>query len=354
MITELDGAGAIVVIVGFRNAGDIAACLGALAGTRFASPFAVMICENGGRSAYESLLAALDRPGGPCAGTRKAAVAPGTNFVSASLLALGPNAIPVFVGEAIGNIGYAGGINACLSAAAPLRSWAGAWILNPDTTPEPEALGELVAFAERHGKGMVGSRIIDHEAPDVVRTRGLRWRKMLASTKAVDRGAPLAPAPAAGDVEARMDSPSGASLYVTRACLGRIGLMDESFFLYFEDLEWGLRAKASCGIGYADRSVVPHVGGTTLGSATSRRDRSRLSVYLEARNRLLFVKKRLPLWYPWTIALSALHVVEFLGYGAFGNFVYAARGFVAGIKGETGRPDHVFPYLTGAAAGDKD
>ena len=36
-----------------------------------------------------------------------------------------------------------------------------------------------------------------------------------------------------------MDSPTGPSMYVTRDCIERIGLMDESFFLYWEEVDWG-------------------------------------------------------------------------------------------------------------------
>ena len=66
--------------------------------------------------------------------------------------------------------------------------------------------------------------------------------------------------------EATLDCISGASLYVTRACVENIGLMDERFFLYYEDADWSARAKRY-GLGYAPDSIVPHRGGTTIGSA---------------------------------------------------------------------------------------
>jgi hypothetical protein len=40
-----------------------------------------------------------------------------------------------------------------------------------------------------------------------------------------------------------LGSPSGVSIYVTRQCLERSGFMDERYFLYFEELDWGYRAK---------------------------------------------------------------------------------------------------------------
>ena len=73
--------------------------------------------------------------------------------------------------------------------------------------------------------------------------------------------------------------------------------MDESFFLYWEEVDWAIRAKAECGVGYAHKSVVPHVMGTTTGSAGGRAKRSAFSVYLGHRNQLHFVRRHHPRWF---------------------------------------------------------
>ena len=88
-------------------------------------------------------------------------------------------------------------------------------------------------------------------------------------------------------------------MYVTRDCLTRIGLMDERYFLYFEDLDWGIRAKHQGKIGYADDSIVLHDGGTTIGSAMTRQQQSPLAIYLDFRNRLLFVRSHGARWLAW-------------------------------------------------------
>jgi GT2 family glycosyltransferase len=214
-------------------------------------------------------------------------------------------------------------------------------VLNPDTKPEPDALAELVGYAERRGRGMVGSRVVFADNPDVIGSRGLRWRRLLASPLGVDMGAPASPPPDPDDVDARIDSPSGVSIYVTRVCLERIGLMDERYFLYYEDFDWGLRARQACGVGYAYGSIVPHVGGSTIGSSRRRAERSQLSVYLEFRNRLIFVRRHYPAWAGWSAAMACARAGEFLFVGAAGNFWTAMLGVRAGLRGETGRPDHI-------------
>src|SRR5574337_932426 len=80
----------------------------------------------------------------------------------------------VHVAELRENAGYAGGVNAWLKPLLAVRGWEAAWILHPDTCPDPNALAELAAYAEASGKGMVGSCIIRTDALDRVFTRGLR------------------------------------------------------------------------------------------------------------------------------------------------------------------------------------
>ncbi|HLZ83801.1 MAG TPA: glycosyltransferase family 2 protein [Caulobacteraceae bacterium] len=348
----LDGAEVPIIIIGYRTPGDISDCLASLTRLKRPPSFAVTICENGGPAAFEALVDALVAPGGPCAETPAGAtgdIAPNADiFRRLRRLRLGGDGPVVIVGEARENLGYAGGINACLRFLADTPGWVGAWVLNPDTQPEPDALTELVAYADLNGKGMVGSRLMYWDNPDIVRTRGLRWRRLAASPVGVDNYAPVLPPPDPADVEARIDSPSGASFYITRACLDRIGLMDERYFLYFEDLDWGLRAKASCGIGYAYNSVVPHIGGRSIGSAPARAARSRLSVYLDFRNRLIFVRHHYSGWFLWTVAVSLLRAFEYLLVGAVGNFRIALRGTLAGLRGETGRPDAIMAMTVDA------
>ena len=130
---------------------------------------------------------------------------------------------------------------------------------------------------------------------------------------------------------------SGASMYVTRDCIKQIGLMDERFFLYYEDLDWGIRAKA-CGLGYASNSVVPHKLGTTIGSASSRAKRSPLSVYLGSRNRIHFVRKHFPAHTLLSTAFSLLDAVKYLAARAPRNSWAAIAGLVADYVAKLDRP----------------
>ena len=252
----------------------------------------------------------------------------------------------VHVAEMAENLGYAGGINAWLRPLLQVPGWEGVWLLNPDTVPTPSALAELVAYSERRGTAMIGSCTTLMACPDHVHSRGLIWRKFVAKTLAVDFHAQSSPAPDPAFLEARLDAPSGASVYVTRGLIERIGLMDERYFLYFEDLEWGYRARRLGPIGYAHLSVVPHKGGTTIGTAGHRAAMSPLAVYLEIRNRLIFVRDKYPAWFFWTVLMQITHAAAFGAVGAFRNMMAAYQGLAAGVFGESGRPDRMLKKHT--------
>jgi GT2 family glycosyltransferase len=340
-----------IIIVGFRNPTDIERCLSALKDMERTPPFEVFICENGGPKAYDDLISILIRRISFCAGSGVSvsdvseASAMSQSFVRTARLLLRTgeaNAeVVIHVGEAPANLGFAGGVNAWLRPLLKERGWPGIWILNPDTEPAPGALKELVLYADRHSKDMVGSRLVARHAPDVVQARGLAWRKWRGAAKLVDLHVPVGNCPPPDSVDVRLDSPSGASMYVTRDCLTRIGLMDERYFLYFEDLDWGMRAKRQGKIGYADDSIVMHDGGTTIGSAMTRKQQSPLAIYLDFRNRLLFVRAHGFRWLVWTILVELAEILDLARVRAFRNMLVAAQGMIAGLLGQTGRPDHM-------------
>jgi GT2 family glycosyltransferase len=329
-----------IIVVSYGNPDEIVECVGALARMRADPAFDVYICENGGLAAFDALLGAIDGSGfaataghGPDCDT--------SGFAAVRAFGLAGHAARIFVGCAKENLGYGGGINVWLRPLLAAGDWPGVFVLNPDATPHPDALFHLAKYARERGRGMVTGRILRWDGTDRIQTRGLRWNPWRASNISVDRGAPADERPDIDRVEREIDAVSGAMVYATRACVDRVGPLTEFYFLYYEDLDWGMRAKAACGLGYAFDAVVRHKGGTTIGGG-GRRSASSLSLYLEFRNRLLFVRANKPRWYPWTVAVSALRAFEYLAVGNARGTRAALSGVVAGLMGETGRPDRLF------------
>jgi GT2 family glycosyltransferase len=347
-----------ILIVTFRNVPDVLACIAAI-GRMLPDPHReVFVCENGGPDAFDRLVCALIAADGPCdrqapddAGGASSPSLARPSLASPRLIRVahvrlrgvaGERTISVRIGCAAENLGYAAGVNAWLEpllAGEVRRDWPGAWVLNPDTEPAPDALLQLMRAAQTHHHGMVGSRLSSPQRPDLVHCYGLAWRKIRAATMSVGMHSPVDRAVPPGYLDRRLGAPSGASMYVTQACLQRIGLMDERYFLYFEDLDWGLRASRAGGVGYAHGSIVTHVGGTTIGTSSSRRDQSPFAVYLDYRNRLLFVRHHFPRWLLWTALVAAAELTVYVAILRPANAIAAARGIAAGLRGQTGRPD---------------
>ena len=324
-----------VLIVGYHNPGDIARCISALSNLVAPPDFDVFICENGGRESYERLISHLVE--GPC-GLQDLSAGAAGHFVTTRSLRFPSRSSNVLIGCAPENLGYAGGINAWLRTLVTMTGWKGIWILNPDTEPEAEALTALVARSELGGKGMVGSTIIDSGSTEIVRLRGgLHWQRLGARSTSIGLNERIGQHFDLCAIERAMDSPSGASMYVTRECIEQIGLMDESYFLFYEDLDWGVRAK-KFGLGYASGSIVAHQRGTTTGSAGGVGAISKLAVYLEHRNAIHFVRRHFPWALPLRIAISILYALRFLAHKAPRSCVVALEGVLAGLRGETGRP----------------
>jgi hypothetical protein len=85
--------------------------------------------------------------------------------------------------------------------------------------------------------------------------------------------------------------------------------------------------------------VVVHEQGTSTGNALNFRGRSRLSVYLGERNRLLLSRDCYPALFPVTI-LTALGIllVRFGKRRAWRQLAYAIEGWAAGLANSRGAP----------------
>ena len=338
MVTNSDWPLTPIIIVSYRTAEDVSNCLMSLETLPAEPDFSVHVCENGGAAAWNDLCSKLLRPDGPCVPAEDVSGPFQRYFKRIACLRLRRSGRLVLLGEAPENLGYAGGVNTWLSPLTKLRGWRGCWILNPDSLVDSATLSALVAQATQRGLGAVGSRMMESRSSPRVQGRGLRWRRFLASTLNVGRNSLPDVEPDPDEIEAQLDAPSGASCYLTRPCAEALSPLDERYFLFFEDLDWGIRAKrAGYRVGHAHRSVVVDLGGTSTGSGRSSNSGSPpLVVYLGFRNRILFVRTHYRLWLPWTALMGCLHALRLLPLGGFGP---AVRGMTAGLRGETGRPD---------------
>ncbi len=145
-----------------------------------------------------------------------------------------------------------------------------ALLLNPDTVLPPRALAEMVAFMAAHPQaGAAGPKLVrlDGSLDWACRRSFPTPESSLYHLAKLDRLFPHSPRFARydlryldPDVVTRVDAIVGAFMLVRREAIVQAGLLDETFFMYGEDLDWAKRI-TDCGwqVWYNPAVTVTHV-----------------------------------------------------------------------------------------------
>ncbi len=184
--------------------------------------------------------------------------------------------------QAGSNLGYAGGNNLGLRHA--LRNSDGPFLLlNNDTLLESDSLQALLAALDRHPEaGILGPMVYTWGEGNTISSAGGRidWRH----ADAVNIGAGE---PDAGQYGPRsVDFINGCSLLITRQAIARVGMLDERFFMYWEETDWCTRVRrAGFDVRFEPGARLRHKA-TILPS-----DLGPNALYYMTRNRMLFFRK---------------------------------------------------------------
>lgn len=180
------------------------------------------------------------------------------------------------------NLGYAGGNNKGIQCALR-RPFDYVWLLNEDVVVSSDALSSLVACAALFPlSGFFGPKVYMREDPKRLLTAGGTLKRGVEPTLRglgqMDVGQ--------FDMIEKVDFVSGCALLVRRSAIESVGLLDERFFLYHEDIDWCFRGKR---LGFTT-IFVPEA--KVWHPDTRNRDENAADVtYYIARNSLLFVAK---------------------------------------------------------------
>jgi GT2 family glycosyltransferase len=323
----------LVILLNWNHANDTIECLESLSYLRYPS-FTTMVCDNGSTEGgldvvetwakarsldYQSLdRTSAEQGGGPDARE--------------------PGLILVQTGA---NLGFAGGNNVAIRYALARTGYDCVWLLNNDTTVDPNALVHMTsAMALDPTLGAVGSTIYRYDRPTRMenlgggpfnRWFGIDWpyppkRRFVSDILAVEHLL-------------------GASMLVRLATIREVGLMDERYFLYREETDWCLRMRAAgWGLSSALRSTVWHKIGASVNHKSAIHD------YYSTRNMLFLVQrfypKALPSAYTYTFVRAMIpkllraelrripHV-----WRAFVDFQRGTRGRVALDRRDRDDPD---------------
>ena len=188
---------------------------------------------------------------------------------------------PLLVVDCGSNLGFAGANNVALRFVLRAEEDARVLLLNDDTVVAPTALSAMAAVVS--DSTAVGATLLQYHAPERIETLGgatvTMWNAM---SRLIGWNAPRS-----GERPAViMDFISGCCLMMTRNVLERVGLLDERFFIYSEDTDWGVRArKAGITLTYAPSAEVWHKGSSTAGPRSAFQD------YHMTKSAIHFVRK---------------------------------------------------------------
>ncbi len=225
--------------------------------------------------------------------------------------------------RAASNVGFAAGNN---FAAGMAR---GPWLalLNPDATPQPDWLEQLLAATGRHGvAAMFGSTQIDATDPQMLDgagdhylATGIPWRG--------GHGWPVRNLPTEGEVF----GPCGAACLIRADAFAAAGGFDERFFCYVEDVDLAFRLRL---LGYrciqVPAAVVRHLGTRSAGI-----EHARFAAQYGTRNLIWCFVKCMPgpLFWP----LLPLHVLSVCLRAAMtGKLGPVCRGIASALRGMPG------------------
>jgi len=243
-----------IVIVNFNTAGDLRACLRSLHEAPPARAHTICVVDN--------------------ASTDGSQVMVGTEFPNVTLIPLDHNA------------GFAAANNVGIrSTSAPL-----VLLLNSDTVVPAGALDQLITRLESTGAVAAGPRLVNLDGrPEI------SWGPMLTPlgearqmlrVRLAGSEAPWARARVQQwtSVEREVDWVTGACLLVRREAAEAVGLLDERYFMYEEDVDFCAALRANGGrVWFAPSAEVVHKRGRTFaatgGTASPLYDRSHLAFY---------------------------------------------------------------------------
>lgn len=184
------------------------------------------------------------------------------------------------------NRGFAAANNAALKAISNFK-YDYVWMLNNDCIVTKDALNVLLNDIAKQDSsvGMLGASLYDYYSKNIQCLGGV-LNPYLGTVRHIEKL----------EETDKVDYPVGASMLVSAKFVEDVGSMNDDYFLYYEEIDWVLRAKAK-GISFKvneDKLVYHKEGASTKGNNRKKYKRSEVSDLNSLRSRLIFMKIHFP------------------------------------------------------------
>lgn len=191
------------------------------------------------------------------------------------------------------NTGFAAANNVCIQLAQKLKSEY-YWLLNNDTVIEKQSLNSLIHFSKilkekKQKAGLIGSKILYYNGKNIIQTIGGIFNPL--TSRQYHKGLNEKDTGQYDNDEVKIDYPYGASIFLNNSFLNEVGLMNEKYFLYFEELDWAIRARRKGFVNkFCYESKILHKQGKSTGKKMNK-VRSPFNACLKSRNLLMFYRQ---------------------------------------------------------------
>ena len=230
------------------------------------------------------------------------------------------------------NYGFAGGNNVGINFALYFWEFEYLWLLNTDTTVDADALRLLIAEAVKdHSNGIVGSVLAYYHEPEIIQAiGGGKFFPYLGFAKLFMKGhhhsllSKLSPS----DIKNGINYIMGASMLVRRTTVEDLNGLDDSYFLFAEELDFAYRAQSSgWKIAVATGSIIYHK------ESSSTANRKYLYFYLMAWSNIHFLKKHYSNLH--LITASLFLIINSIRSKCINNVMFTMKGVFHSLCGHS-------------------
>jgi len=220
--------------------------------------------------------------------------------------------VPLVLIQTGDNLGFAGGNNVGLRYILNRGDADYIWLLNNDTVVDPLCLKRMVDYsADQPDPNMCGSRTGFYDEPEVIQVLGgAAYNKWTGLARHVGLDKSIHDTIDPGQYEKQISYIVGASWLIPNSFLNDVGLMEESYFLYYEENDWCVRGSDKYRLCYADDALVYHKEGRSIGSSSDKRKTSLFSDYYAFRNQIDFTRKFYPEALPMVYTTTFLQALN--------------------------------------------
>ncbi len=239
------------------------------------------------------------------------------------------------------NLGYAGGNNKGIELAIKMKADY-ILLLNNDTIVDRCFLKELVDYAEiKANIAVLNPKIYYYKPSDLVWFAGSTGNLWTGCFKHIGKGRKDR---SENNIPRETAYATGCAFFMKVSVIKEIGMLDDNFFAYSEDLDWSLRAKkAGYKCMYVPNSKIWHMEAVSITKNMSKANKGRTTpfqIYLYYRNKLFIMRKHCAFFQRITyfVVLLCLEIlprmIGFIVLNRWEKLKSLNKGFYEGLTAE--------------------